>query len=171
MLGETVITANCKDNGNATFTVPVTVLKLAEHVAFDQDSYDVIFGDTVQLNATVYPSTTSNQDVSYEIENPRIATVDEYGLVTTLRGGTTTITVTAADGSRQSGTATLNVQVPVTGVSYPRTDIRVGDRKYGHFTVDLEPVDATNINMSWVIADPTIATVTGDTTTFRIDGG
>ncbi|MFH1880429.1 MAG: Ig-like domain-containing protein, partial [Bacillota bacterium] len=105
------------------------------------------------------------------VGNSRIASVDLSGLVTALKGGTTTVTVTTADGSRKSDTATVRVVVPVTGVTYPYTDIRVGQEHYGHFTVRLHPSDATIPDMTWVTADPDIATVTGDTNTFKIVGG
>lgn len=172
-LGETVITATCQDNADASFDVPVAVYQLATGVGFDQESYNVTLGESLQLTPTVLPADTSNQSVTYKIRNAQVATVDEYGVVTALKGGSTTVTVTTADGSRKSAAATIRVLVPVTGVSYPRSDIRVGEGRYGHFTVDLEPSDATsvNLNMSWTIANPRVATVSGDTTTFKIDGG
>ena len=169
-LGETMITAACKDNESASFSVPVTVLKLATGVEFDRETYDVVLGGSVQLIQTVLPSTTSNQEVTYKTGSKKIAAVDANGLVTALKGGTTTVTVTTADGSRKSDTATIRVIVPVTGVTYPRTDIRVGQGYYGHVTVNLVPSDATNLNMTWVSEDPSIADVSGTTTTVKIEG-
>lgn len=172
-LGETVVTATCKDNAAALFDIPVAVYQLATGVVFDQDTYDVTLGESLQLTPNVLPADTSNQDVTYQVRNSKVATVDEYGVVTALKGGSTTVTVTTADGSKKSGKATIRVLVPVTGVSYPRSDIRVGEGRYGHFTVNLEPEDATslNLNMTWTIADPYVATVSGDTTTFKIVAG
>ena len=172
-LGETVINAICKDNTNAWFDVPVTVYQLATGVSFAQDSYEVTLGESMQLNPTVFPADTSNQSVTYSVYNDSILSVDEYGTVTALKGGKTTVTVSTVDGSRKSDTATIRVLVPLTGVSYPCTDIRVGAGYYGHFTVNPEPSDATNVNlnMTWEIADTDIATVSGDTTTFKIVGG
>jgi len=169
-LGETVITAACKDNANATFAVPVTVLKLATGVEFGQETYDVVLGGSVQLSQTVLPSTTSNQAVTYKVGSKKIASVDANGLVTALKGGTTTVTVTTVDGSKKSDTTTIQVLVPVTGVTYPRSDIRVGQGYYGHVTVNLVPSDATNHNMTWVSEDPSIADVSGDTTTVKVEG-
>ncbi len=170
-LGQTVITATCKDNVNAASDVPVTVLKLASSVSFEQDSYEIVLGDSLQLNHTVFPANTSNQAVTYKVGNKYVASVDENGVVTALKGGTTTVTVTTADGSKKKGTATIKVLVPVTGVSYSRSDIRVSEGYYGHFTVKLSPSDATNNAMTWVVADPSIATVSGNTNTFKIVGG
>lgn len=169
-LGDTVITATCRDNENASFLVPVSVLKLATGVLFGQDTYDVVLGGTVQLSQTVLPATTSNQAVTYKTSSKKIATVDANGLVTALKGGTATITVTTADGSRKNDTATVRVIVPVTGVSYPRSDVRVGQGYYGHVTVNLAPSDATNNNMTWVSEDPSIADVSGTTNTVKIEG-
>ena len=170
-LGQTVITATCKDNPDVTFDIPVTVLRLASSVTFNQDNYKVEVGDTVQLTHTVYPTNTSNQAVTCKVRNSKIATVDENGVVTALKGGTTTVIVTTADGSRKSATATITVPIHVTGVSYSYSDIRVGENHYGHFTVKLKPSDATNNAMTWVTGDESIATVTGDTNTFKLVGG
>ena len=170
-LGETMITATCLDNPDATFTIPVNVLKLATGISFNQDSYTVELGDTLQLAHTVYPAETSNQAVTYSIRNTRIATIDENGHVTPLQGGTTTVTIATADGSRKSATATLTVPIHVTGVHFHRSDVRVGQGYYSHITVNIEPYDATNKNMTWVSDDPDIATVTGDANTCKVVGG
>lgn len=55
---------------------------------------------TVQLTATVLPSTASNPSVSYVSSAPEVASVSNTGLVTALKAGETTITVTTADGSK-----------------------------------------------------------------------
>ncbi|HPF88673.1 MAG TPA: Ig-like domain-containing protein, partial [Candidatus Limiplasma sp.] len=123
------------------------------------------------LTHTVYPAETSNQAVTYKVGNKYIASIDENGVVTALKGGTTTVTVTAADGSKKYGTAKITVLVPVTGVSYSRTDVRVGEGHYNHVTVSLAPSNATNNTMTWVSADESIATVSGNTNTCKIVGG
>ena len=145
--------------------------ELAADIAFEQNSYSVEAGDFIQLRYSISPSEASCQSVSFTSSNPKIASVDEYGVVTPLRTGTANITVTTSDGSRKSDTAAIHVQVPVTGVSYKCSDVRVGLKHYTNITVDLEPSDATNTSMTWLSEDPEIASVTGDTTTVKITGG
>ena len=170
-LGSTVITAVCKDNAAAAFSIPVNVTKLASGVSFDQAEYEVVLGQSLTLSHTVSPETTSNQAVTYKISNSRVATVDANGMVTAKKGGTATVTITTADGSKKSATAKIKVLVPVTGVHYNRSDIRVGQSYYAHVTAALEPADATDTRMNWTVADPGIATVEGDTNTVKITGG
>ena len=55
-------------------------------------------GQTQQLVATVAPPNATNQDVSWESDNPSVATVSESGLVTAVAVGTATVTVTTDDG-------------------------------------------------------------------------
>ena len=66
--------------------------------------------DTEQLTAKVYPA-DADQTVTYTSSDESVAKVDATGLVTAVAGGTATITVTTADGTR-------SVPVPVT-VAYP----------------------------------------------------
>ena len=169
--GETVVVAACKDNENATFAVLISVHALADSIAFEQDSYDVEAGESLPLYYAISPFEASSQPVSFQSSNPRIASVDEYGVVTPHRTGTATITVSTSDGSRKSAAASVHVTVPVTGVSYARSDVRVAVLHYANITVDLEPSDATNTGMVWFSADPDIATVTGDTNAVKITGG
>ncbi|MDD3412259.1 MAG: Ig-like domain-containing protein, partial [Eubacteriales bacterium] len=133
-------------------------------------SYDVIIGQTVQLATQVLPASASITDVTYSVKNKKIASVDENGLVTALKGGTTTVYAVTADGSRKRASAKLNVIVPVTGVSYKREGLRVGAGAYGTFTATLAPEDATNRKMTWVSSDESIATVTGTTNRFKVKG-
>lgn len=50
--------------------------------------------------------------------NPKVATVDDNGLVTAVGKGTARITCTANDGSRKKDTVTVNVHVPVSFIKF-----------------------------------------------------
>lgn len=65
-------------------------------------------GGKVQLAATVTPSNADIKTISWSSANPAIATVNAAGLVTGVAAGSTTITVTTADGSF---TASTNITV------------------------------------------------------------
>lgn len=56
-------------------------------------------GDTSTLIATVVPTTASNKSVTWSSSDDEVATVSANGVVTGVTAGTTTITVTTADGS------------------------------------------------------------------------
>jgi uncharacterized protein YjdB len=81
-------------------------------VSMDQTSLNKKVGDTpVTLNATIYPSNASNQNVSWSTGNSSVATVNN-GTVTFVKAGSANITVTTEDGNK---TATCNVTVIPSG--------------------------------------------------------
>ena len=57
---------------------------------------------SVNLTAKVTPSDATNKKVTYKIKDTRIAKVSKTGKVTGLKKGTTTLTITAKDGSKKS---------------------------------------------------------------------
>lgn len=63
--------------------------------------------ETTQLTATITPSSATNKNVTWSSDHPEIATVDDKGLVTGVKEGTTTITVTAE--GNHTASCTVNV--------------------------------------------------------------
>ena len=96
--------------------------------------------------------------------------MDENGLVTGVGGGRTTVYAYTADGSKKRAATTVEVIVPVTGVTYKHKDLRVGANGYGTFTATIQPSNASNKAMTWVSSDDSIATVTGTTNRFKVSG-
>ncbi|MEG1777011.1 MAG: Ig-like domain-containing protein, partial [Clostridia bacterium] len=169
-IGEALITATSVEDPAVTASVKVGAVQLAQSISFSSKAYSTIIHQTVQLHVSVAPDTTSNKGVTYHSSHPKIATVDENGLVTGVNGGKATITATTADGSRRRATATVKVIVPVTGVRFTHKDVRVGANEHGTFTATVEPKNATNKNMTWVCSDPNVASVRGTTNRVRISG-
>lgn len=66
-------------------------------------------GTTLQLDAKIRPSTAPNQNLVWTSSDPSVATVDENGLVTGLKAGTTVIT--AASQANSSYLCTCEVTV------------------------------------------------------------
>ena len=169
-VGETQITATSNANAAATATVPAKGLELAKSIAFDNTLYSVLINQTVQLGVSVTPDSASDKSVTYKSKNAKIASVDENGLVTGLKGGKTVIYAYTADGSKKKASTTVEVIVPVTGVSFKYKDVRVGVGSRGSYTVAIAPSDASDKTMSWVSSDESIATVTGTTNRFTVKG-
>lgn len=68
-------------------------------------------GETLQLTATVAPENAANKKLHWSSSDPKIATVDENGLVTAVSNGTAIITVTTEEGS-YTATCTITVNIP-----------------------------------------------------------
>lgn len=168
--GNALITVASAEDPSITASVNVEGVQLATSVAFEQKTYQLTLGDSLQTAVRVLPDTASVQDVTYRIKNSKIASVDENGVVTALKGGKTTLTATAADGSRHSATAGIEVIVPVTGVHFEHQGARVGAGNYMHISAVIEPSDATNKHMNWSSSDPTIASVSGNSSRVKVNG-
>ena len=88
-------------------------------VSLSPASITINAGETATLNTTVIPSNATNQNVSYISSNSDIATINTIGVVTGVREGTASVTVTTQDGSF---TATSQVTVNATNTvqsAYP----------------------------------------------------
>ena len=168
--GEATITATSVEDPSVSASAKVEDVQLATSLSFTQKQFSVLLNKTAQLELTVLPEDTDDKSVTYKVKNEKIATVDANGVITGVSGGKTTVTATTADGSKKRATATIEVIVPVTGVTFKQSDVRVGARGHGRFKVDIIPEKATNKNMTWVSSDESIATVTSKGATFTVQG-
>lgn len=124
-------------------------------------------GESVTLSANVSPSNATNQAVTWHSSNTTVATVSSSSGTVTAKGvGTTTITATAADGSKVSGKCTITVTAStsstttkkVTSVSISgNKKIAVGSKLQLKATV--RPTTATNKKVSWTSSNKSVATV------------
>lgn len=116
------VTAILNDWGNAAGTfIRVSYIsseKIADPVVEDVKvtgitvaSTDISLeeGATKAITATVTPDNATNKEVIYKSTDETIATVDEKGVVTGVKEGTTTVTVTSKENAEI--TATVNITV------------------------------------------------------------
>ncbi|MBP5210214.1 MAG: Ig-like domain-containing protein [Bacteroidales bacterium] len=78
----------------------------------------IMMDETLQLSASVAPSTAKNTDVIWICDNPGVATVSQTGLVTPVSYGTASITAVAADGSGVSETTSVIVSQNLTRIVF-----------------------------------------------------
>jgi len=122
-------------------------------------------GDTLQLGVAYTPADTTLTGVTWTSSNPYAATIDDTGLVTAVRAGSTTITATSTRKETVSNTQQITVQlvpVPVTGIVFgsaedPITEMEIdqwGDQVFLNAVV--LPTNATNKAVIWgEPSDPT----------------
>lgn len=137
--GSLAIIATMKESTPDTPVVPdvrVTGVKL------NVTSKSIAVGESFVLKATVSPSNTTMQSVSWSSSDETVATVDADGIVTALKVGSCKITVATDDGNK---TATCDVSVSTT-VSIEQ--IAEGIRVYGiHGAVMVEPTAPVSIRI------------------------
>lgn len=72
----------------------------AQSVTIDNTNPNILNnGDTLKLNATVYPANTTDKSIIWSSSNPDVASVDSNGLVTAKTAGAVTITATCVNTS------------------------------------------------------------------------
>lgn len=69
-------------------------------VTLGQNDQTLGVGDTIQLTATVAPADATDKTVAYASSDASVASVSNTGLVTALKKGNATITVTTTDGAK-----------------------------------------------------------------------
>ena len=126
---------------------------------------------TYQFRASVLPGDAS-QKVEWKSSAAKVALVDENGTVIALAPGKTTITATAADGSKKSGkivlTVTSKVQPGVMNLHGPAV---IAEKKTGKLTLTFDQiVQPKNKNVAWSSSDPTVADVKNGTVTGKSIG-
>jgi uncharacterized protein YjdB len=142
---------------NASPEVRVTGVALAPKTATLTS-----LGQTLAQAATVLPANATNKAVSYRSSIPSVATVDSTGTVVAKANGTTTITVTTADGPF-TDTCSITVdtgRVRVTSVTVaPPTASLTTIGQTVALTATVLPSNATDKTVTWRSSNVAAATV------------
>lgn len=98
--GKVVITVKAKDGSNTSARCTITVKQLVTKITLNKkNKYNVNYGKSITLKATVEPSDASIKTLKWESSNKKVLTVDKNGKVTAKGLGSAVITVSATDGS------------------------------------------------------------------------
>lgn len=136
--------------------VPATGIRLTKTAA------ELDEGETLELFYKLEPSDATTQGVVWASDNTDVATVDEDGIVTAVRAGTATITVSVKGQPEIKATCTITVKsstIAVTKLTLSESSAEVSVGKTLTLTCTIEPTDATNKELIWSSSDETIATV------------
>lgn len=161
--GETTITITANDGSGISVSIPIKVNPiLVSSITLSETNLDLTIGDTNALAASISPENATNKDVSWSSANPQVATVDEYGNVTAVAAGETTITVTANDGSGCSASCNVTVSAAVVlvesiNLDYTTLELNPGDVHQLNATI--LPENATDKTILWWSDDKNIADV------------
>ena len=95
-------------------------------ITLSSDSVEVAIGETAKVTPTLVPASATNTTLEWEIEDPKIATVDASGNITGVAIGETTLTVYGED---RTISATCNVSVKTKHTLYSNS-INFGEYDY-----------------------------------------
>ncbi len=166
-LGETTITITAKSGVSTTINVTVVATPAAS-ITLNKAEATLKATETVALEATVGPETTTNKSVTWSTSDASIGTVDENGVVTAVAVGKATITATTANGLKATCEITV-AETPASGIVIDKDalgitgnnlEMRVGDTKTINVTV--EPATATDKTITFSSSNAEVATVDAD---------
>ena len=123
-------------------------------VSLSQTSASLEIGDTLQLYATVSPS-TANQSVTWSSSNSSVATVSSSGYVTAKASGSAYITATTADGSYS---ASCYVSVSECEASLESISIRTKPNKTTYTVGDTFNSAGLTLNLHYSDGSTQVAT-------------
>lgn len=138
--GTVTITASIKDpvltsNRLVKASCKVTIGRMAESIKTDADTVTLYEGETHQITAEVLPSDTTDKGLTYSCIRESIAKVSATGLITAVSEGTTTVTLTAMDGSGITKDITITVLPAIKTIDVYNGDItlQAGDTYTTYF--------------------------------------
>lgn len=156
-VGTVTISCVSEDTGVVGYCVveitePVTGLNLNSYYE------EIVKGTKFVIVPTVLPADAINKNVTYLSSDPEVASVDENGVVTALKGGTAEIVVTTVESSVKA-VCTIVVREYVTSVKIEGSKdiLNVGAELKLKLVVMAE--SATNKKVIWSSSNTSIATV------------
>lgn len=155
----------CSEENQAiygTCTVKVGLPVYVTKITLDTTNVTMWAGATRQLGVSIEPANADIKTVTYGSSNPDVATVSNTGLITAKKKGTTTITVTAADGSGKSASCAVIVKQPVTGIQITPNGYTLVKGDVKQLSAVVSPADADNTGVIWASSNPNIAAVSAD---------
>ncbi len=158
--GASIVTIASVSNPEIALKCGVLVVTPVTKVIADTVKPTIGVGASTQINVSFEPEDATFRAVQWTSESPKIASVDENGLVTGVAKGKTVIRAKALDGSNKQDTVTITVQMMPTSVEISgdkELSLATGKSKTVKATVN--PTTATNRNVTWSSSDPSIAKV------------
>ncbi len=143
-----------KKNTVAT-TIPV------ESISLNKSTLTLTVGKSETLTAKVAPDNATNQEVTWESSNDKVATVSN-GKVTAKAKGTATITVASSENANIKKTCTVTVKaatIPVTKVKLNKTKLTLNLGKSYTLKATISPSNASNKGVTFSSSKKTVATV------------
>lgn len=98
---------------------------------------------------------------NWETGDDSIATVDENGVLTGVKGGNTIVTVTSADG-KFAASCPVTVSQPLQGIALTNLDLVINRTDNAAIEYTLTPADTTETDITFAVDDPAIAKLNGN---------
>jgi uncharacterized protein YjdB len=163
--GSAVIKAASAENAELFDECDVTVTAAPIRVTgltLSAATFNFVVGGGDTLTATVLPADATNKAVTWTSSDPEVAAVNN-GAIEALTLGATVIRATSDDVATIYAECAVSVVpgdlVPATGVTLNLGTASVAAGSTITLTAEIAPIDASNKNISWIVHDPSVASV------------
>ncbi len=170
LMGETEVTATALDGGHMGVAQVMVGIR-ATGVSLSPPLLKLAPTETGNFTPAVRPPDATNQAVTWQSDNPQVATIDPTtGLITANTVGNALITATTMDRGH-IGSATLVVRILVDTVTITPSTHTISVGETVPLTATLMPIDATDKGITWSSSAPQIATVSSNGLVSGISAG
>ena len=145
----------------ASSSYSVTVKSVLNGVSFNSYASNVIVGQSLKLNYTLYPSGVEVGSTQWKSSNTNIATVDTSGNVRFLKPGNVNITLTVSDmnGGTKSANASFVVKSNLTTVNLINTISTLNVNSSTSVNFSVSPAGAYYETATWSSSNTSVATI------------
>jgi alpha-tubulin suppressor-like RCC1 family protein len=143
------------------FIIEVPGTSYVEGIVLDSHNLTLGAGGApAKLNATITPEKPANNKIKWTSTNPDVASVDENGVVTPLKIGNTTITVTTEDGGFTDACEITVIEiVPTTGVKLDKDNLILPVGAQETLIETVLPLGATDKYVTWSSSNNDVVSV------------
>ena len=164
--GTATVYATLTSNGHTyeskklTFTVTSSVTVKGVVLGSDSKNISLLVGESKTISYSVNPSVVS-QEVTCTSSDKTVATVSTKCVVTAIKKGNATITITSKADTTKSATANITVGevLEVEGVTLNKSSISLEDGAQYTLVASILPTGAVDKNLNWSSNNEEVATV------------
>lgn len=156
--GFAYIYATSEDNEHIERFCEINVNVPPVEVNIQESSLNLKRGQSYQLNYTAYSPTGVDVAFKWESVDPKIASVNQKGVITAFREGVISITLNS---SYYNGGDMVLVTVtnPVSALKMNKTSANMTKGSYLQLSASVSPSDASNKGLTWTSSNKNILTV------------
>ena len=157
--GTAIIKVTSHHGLSKSFIVKVSSISVS-NISLSDSNRKINIGEQYALIATITPSDATNKKVTWTSSDNSIISVNEKGVVTPHKVGKAIITATTSNGKKASCTFTVtnNIVMP-TSVRINKSQIEVKKNGKIGLTAVIQPSNATNQKVTWVIENGNLASI------------
>lgn len=121
--------------------------------------------DTMQLEATVYPTDAADKKILWTSSNKDVVIVTDEGFVLAVAEGEADVTVASAENSEIKAVCHIKVgkekepEVPIVQIKFEESPVTIALGETKKLNVIFNPVNATNKELDWVSAQTSVVEV------------